>query len=292
MSTDHPPIAWLFSMIRSGSSIAAYAAAAPFGGVVADEIFGPWVRTGPHYHFPPEQRVVTELFRTSAGRITPKIQRAAETVFEKLAYLAHGEAGIPVCAPGDEAVFSRMPPGGRRIVVKMPHDHPAPAEVARIWPIHPHAFLLRNPIDRLSSIILRGMLPAGSSGGPGTSITANWDLPQLRQFCQRWLDARDQGRSLVYDDIKRDPARFFGAMFRAWEWPADKETVAKATAYARSNYHAMSAQKDAGADTARPASEMQRVAPREAIELYLSDTTVVTAMREAGWATDPGAYLF
>jgi hypothetical protein len=64
---DHPPIAWLFSMIRSGSSIAAYAAAAPFGGVVADEIFGPWVRTGPYYKFPPEQRTVTELFRTSGG---------------------------------------------------------------------------------------------------------------------------------------------------------------------------------------------------------------------------------
>ncbi len=62
---DHPPIAWLFSMIRSGSSIAAYAAAAPFRGIVADEIFGPWVRTGPHYKFPPEQQTVTELFRTT-----------------------------------------------------------------------------------------------------------------------------------------------------------------------------------------------------------------------------------
>lgn len=287
MSTDRPPIAWLFSMIRSGSSIAAYAAAAPFGGVVADEIFGPWVRTGPHYKFPPEQQTVTELFRTSAGVITPDIARAADTVFDKL---ARGEAGIPVCAPGDEHLLSRVPPGGRPIVVKMPHDHPAPAEVARVWPRHPHAFLLRNPIDRLSSIILRGMLPAGSSGGPGTSITANWDLPQLQQFCRRWLDARDQGRSLVYDDIKRDPARFFGAMFRAWGWPADDETVAKATAYAKANYHAMSAQKDATADTARPASEKQRVAPREAIELYLSDNTVVMAMREAGWATDPKAY--
>jgi hypothetical protein len=285
---DRPPIAWLFSMIRSGSSIAAYAAAAPFGGVVADEIFGPWVRTGPHYKFPPEQKIVTELFRTSAGVITPDIARAADTVFDKL---ARGEAGIPVCAPGHEHLLTNVPEGGRPIVVKMPHDHPAPAEVARVWPHHPRAFLLRNPIDRLSSIILRGMLPEGSSGGPGTSITANWDLPQLQQFCRRWLDARGAGRGLVYDDIRRDPARFFWAMFNAWNWPGDETIVSKATAYTRANYHAMSAQKDAQADTARPASEKQRAAPREAIELYLSDTIVVTAMREAGWPTDPGAYM-
>lgn len=285
---DHPPIAWLFSMIRSGSSIAAYAAAAPFGGVVADEIFGPWVRTGPHYKFPPEQQTVTERFRTSAGVITPEIARAADTVFDKL---ARGEAGIPVCAPGHGHLLTNVPEGGRPIVVKMPHDHPAPAEVARIWPRHPHAFLLRNPIDRLSSIILRGMLPEGSSGGPGTSITANWDLPQLQQFCRRWLDARDQGKALVYDDIRRDPPAFFRALFAAWNWPADSDTIAAAVAYTASNYHAMSIQKDTGADTARPASVQKRVAPRAAIELYLSDTTVVTAMRAAGWPTEPGAYL-
>jgi hypothetical protein len=285
---DHPPIAWLFSMIRSGSSIAAYAAAAPFGGVVADEIFGPWVRTGPHYKFPPEQQTVTELFRTSAGVITPEIARAADTVFDKL---ARGEAGIPVCAPGHEHLLARVPEGGRPIVVKMPHDHPAPAEVARVWPHNPHAFLLRNPIDRLSSIILRGMLPAGSSGGPGTSITANWDLPQLQQFCRRWLDARERGKALVYDDIRRDPPAFFRALYRAWNWPTADDTIAAAVAYSASNYHAMSIQKDTQADTARPASTQKRVAPRAAIELYLSDNTIVTAMRVAGWPTDPGVYL-
>lgn len=284
---DHPPIAWLFSMIRSGSSIAAYAAAAPCGGVVADEIFGPWVRTGPHYRFPPEQQTVTELFRTSAGIITPEIARAANTVFDKL---ARGEAGIPVCAPGDEHLLARVPKGGRPIVVKMPHDHPAPAEVARIWPHHPHVFVLRNPIDRLSSIILRGMLPEGSSGGPGTCITANWDLRQLQQFCRRWLDAREYGRGLVYDDIKRDPSGFFSRLFGAWGWPTDEASVAAAVAYAKANYHAMSIQKDAAADTARPASTEKRLAPRSAIELYLSDTTIVTAMRTAGWATDVNAY--
>lgn len=288
MSTDRPHIAWLFSMIRSGSSIAAYAAAAPFGGVVADEIFGPWVRTGPHYRFPPEQQVVTELFRTSAGQITPEIQRAAETVFAKL---SRGEAGIPVCAPGDEVMLERMPEGGRRVVVKMPHDHPAPAEVSRVWPEQPHVFVLRNPIDRLSSIILRGMLPEGSSGGPGTCITADWDLVQLRQFCQRWLAAREHGRGLVYDDLRRDPGAFFGSMYRAWGWRVDEGVVARAGAYARANYHAMSIQRDAGADTQRPASAQTRAAPKAAIELYLSDTPVVTAMRAAGWATDPGDYL-
>ncbi len=291
-----PPIAWLFSMIRSGSSIAAYAAAAPFRGIVADEIFGPWVRTGPHYKFPPEQQTVTELFRTSAGIITPEIACAANTVFDKL---ARGEAGIPVCSPGDEHLLARPSKGGSDggrpnvvpIVVKMPHDHPAPAEVARIWPRQPHAFLLRNPIDRLSSIILRGMLPEGSSGGPGTSITANWDLPQLQQFCRRWLDAREQGRALVYDDIRRIPPSFFGALYRAWGWPVDEDTVAGATAYTQSNYHAMSAQKDATANTARPVSSEQRAAPAEAIRLYLSDETIVTAMKSVGWPTDPEAYI-
>lgn len=288
---DHPRIAWLFSMIRSGSSIAAYAAVAPFVGVVADEIFGPWVRTGPYYKFPPEQQTVTELFRTSAGVITPEIARAADVVFEKL---GRGDAGIPVCAPGREDLLQGLPSGGRPIVVKMPHDHPAPAEVARIWPEQPHVFVLRNPVDRLSSIIGRGMLAEGSSGGPGTCITADWDLPQLRQFCQRWLDARRDGkggRGLVYDDLRRDPLAFFGGMYRAWGWDFDHGTIDAATAYARSNYHAMSIQREQGADTDRPISTRQRVAPIAAIELYLSDNTIVTAMREAGWPTEPGAYL-
>lgn len=284
---DTLPIAWLFSMIRSGSSIAAYAAAAPFGGVVADEIFGPWVRTGPHYRFPPEQRIVTELFRTSAGRITPEIQRAAETVYAKL---ARGEAGIPVCAPGDELAIERVPEGGRRIVVKMPHDHPAPAEVARVWPRQPHAFVLRNPVDRLSSIILRGMLPEGSRGGPGTCITPDWDLPQLRGFCRLWLDARERGHALVYDDIKRNPSGFFGAMYRAWGWPANEGVIAKAVAYAKANYHAMSIQKDAAADPERPASVTRRAAPAEAVRLYLADPVIREAMRAAGWPTEPEAY--
>lgn len=165
---DAPTVAWLFSMIRSGSSIAAYAAVAPFGGVVADEIFGPWVRTGPYYKFPPEQQLITERFRTSAGIITPDIARATDTVFARL---AAGDAGIPVSSPGREHLLTHTPPGGRPIAVKMPHDHPAPAEVARVWPRHHHAFLLRNPIDRLSSIIQRGMLPDGSSGGRGTGST-------------------------------------------------------------------------------------------------------------------------
>lgn len=289
--SDTPPIAWLFSMIRSGSSIAAYAAAAPFGGVVADEIFGPWVRTGPHYKFPPEQQTITNLFRTSAGIITPDIARAADTVFAKL---ARGEAGIPVVAP-DTAPARPLAPTGHPIVVKMPHDHPAPVEVARIWPDHPHAFLLRNPIDRLSSIILRAMLPEGSSGGPGTCITANWDLPQLRQFCQRWLDAHargpELGKALIYDDIRRDPPAFFRALYSAWNWLTDDQSVAAAAAYTKANYHAMSAQKDTQADTAKPASSQKCLAPRAAIELYLADTTIFTAMRTAGWPTDPGAYL-
>lgn len=283
-----PSVAWLFSMIRSGSSIAAYAAAAPFGGVVADEIFGPWVRTGPNYKFPPEQQTVTELFRTSAGVITPEIARAANTVYDKL---AHSEAGIPVASPGREHLLQQAPVGGRRVVVKMPHDHPAPAEVVRVWPDHPHVFVLRNPIDRLSSIILRGMLPEGSSGGPGTSITENWDLPQLRQFCRRWLDARASSRALVYDDIRRDPATFFGGLYRAWGWPADPATIDAAAAYARSNYHAMSAQKDAQADTAKPVSSQRRAAPEAAIRAYLEDSTIVTAMSAAGWETEKEAYI-
>jgi hypothetical protein len=285
---DHPPIAWLFSMIRSGSSIAAYAAAAPFGGVVADEIFGPWVRTGPYYKFPPEQRTVTELFRTSAGVITPEIARAANVVFEKL---ARGEAGIPVCAPGREDLLEGVPQGGRPIVVKMPHDHPAPAEVARVWPDQRHVFVLRNPVDRLSSIIGRGMLAEGSSGGPGTCITADWDLAQLRQFCARWLRARETGCALVYDDLRRNPEAFFGGMYRAWGWDFDHRTIEDAKAYARSNYHAMSIQREQGADTERPLSTRKRMAPIAAIELYLSDSTILTAMREAGWPTEPGAYL-
>lgn len=285
---DHAPIAWLFSMIRSGSSIAAYAAASPFGGVVADEIFGPWVRTGPYYRFPPEQGVVTELFRTSVGVITPEIARAAGVVFEKL---ARGEAGLPVCAPGREGLLERVPPGGRRIVVKMPHDHPAPGEVRRVWPDHPHVFVLRNPIDRLSSIILRGMLPVGSSGGAGTCITENWDLPQLRQFCGRWLEARGEGRGLVYDDIRRDPRGFFEGMYRAWGWQFEAGELEGAAAYAASNYHAMSIQRDSGADTQRPVSSQKRAAPEEAIRAYLTDSVVVAAMREAGWGTEIGAYL-
>jgi hypothetical protein len=80
-------------------------------------------------------------------------------------------------------------------------------------------------------------------------------------------------------------------MYRAWGWDFDHRTIEDAKAYARSNYHAMSIQREQGADTERPLSTRKRMAPIAAIELYLSDSTILTAMREAGWPTEPGAYL-
>ena len=62
---NHDPIrvAWVFVLARSGSSITAYAAAAPWDLPVADEIMGPWDRTGEPYNFPPEQARLVEMFR-------------------------------------------------------------------------------------------------------------------------------------------------------------------------------------------------------------------------------------
>ena len=57
----NPRVVWLFSLARSGSSVAVYSAAAPWGHAVGDELLGPWDRTGEPYNYPAKQKDLAEL---------------------------------------------------------------------------------------------------------------------------------------------------------------------------------------------------------------------------------------
>lgn len=252
-------VAWLFSLIRSGSSVTAYAASAPWGHAIADEPFGPWVRTGEPYHYPPEQARLKELFDASGHTIDEPVRSSASALFEAL--------GGPTGA----------------VIVKIPHDRPTPEDAAAAFPEHRFAFLLRNPLHRLNSVYVRGMLNPGRPRpiGPGH------DLEQFKAFAARW---RAQAHRVLYDDLQRDPRRFFETLFGAWEWEFTNADVEAAAAYARRHYHAASKKIAPRSNPRNVVSVAHRALPDEAIEAYLSDAFVRDLMREVGWSTEPDEY--
>ena len=87
-------VVWIFSLPRSGSSVTAYAAAKPFGAVVADEVFGPWDRTGEPYNYPALQTQLVEAYHGSRCVLTPEVVGIATELFELLGEV-HDERGAP-----------------------------------------------------------------------------------------------------------------------------------------------------------------------------------------------------
>jgi hypothetical protein len=251
-------VAWLFSLIRSGSSVTSYAAAAPWQAAVLDEPFGPWDRTGEPYNYPAEQAKLKELFDASKFTLD-------EPVRESLGRL-----------------IAAVAPPGSRVVIKIPHRHPQPDAVAAAFPAHRAAFLLRNPLHRLNSVHVRGMLNHGRS-----PIRENHDLGQFSDFARRWQ--REPNR-VLFDDLQRDPRKFFGTIYRAWEWEFAPADLDRAAEYARQHYHAASKKIAPKSNPRNVVSVHHRALPDEAIDTYLNDPFVRDLMKSVGWSTDPDDY--
>lgn len=254
-----PHVGWVFGLARSGTSITAYAAAHATGAAVADEILGPWDRTGPPYSYPQAQAPLTERFKASHARLTPDI--IAETN-KLLATIAERESTA-------------------RVVSKHPHLRFTPEEFDQGFPDHHGVWLIRNPLRRLASIHARGWT---------SIIRPNHDLDYFREYAERWL-AMDAARRVVFENIKKDATAYFRAVLHAWNWPTDDATLAQAVAYQRAEYHGKSGEREAGRSTKRSLSDTKRLAPAEAVDLYLNDAFMRDLFERCGWPLSRKAYL-
>ena len=248
-------VVWIFSLARSGSSVTAYAAAAPWGHAVADEPFGPWDRSGPPYNYPAEQPQLKSDFFHAGEHLTPPVVDLARRLFARIA----GPTG--------------------RLVVKHPHRMIDPAEFRVAFPDHRAVHLLRNPLHRLNSMYARRQLGAI---GPG------FDLEVYKEIARRWLD---HPHRVLYDALKADPAGYFRAIYEAWGWSYTPDHIAAAVAYQQRSYHEASARVAPARDPRRVLSEHRRALPPEAVRAYLDDPFIADLMDRNGWSRDPADYL-
>ncbi|MCA9271754.1 MAG: sulfotransferase [Phycisphaerales bacterium] len=245
-------VGWVFGLARSGSSITAYASAAPWGLPVADEIMGPWDRTGEPYNYPPEQARLVEMFKASQSRLTPEVAAQTRKLLEELA----------------------RKQGADRIVSKHPHLRFTPEEMIEQFPSDRGVWLIRNPLRRLASIHARGW----------TSIVRpNHDLDYFREYAERWLNLPDD-RTLVFESLKRDPRAYFGKIYSAWGWAYTEADIDKAIAYQRAKYHGASGEVEADHTPRDAVSERARSVPTEAVELYLRDPFMRDLFNRLGWS--------
>jgi len=288
-------VCWLFSMTRSGSSVAAYAAAWPWRAPVADEVMTSFEdRTRPPYNFPEEQKRLRQVYWDCGERLTAEVVGLAEGVFAKMAARGAqegGGAGLVSAATGemvDPRVGARGEAvggaaftyeGPRRVVSKHPHDLIDVAEFTAAFPRHRAVHLLRNPLHRLNSIYRRNWKAI---------MGENHDLLRFKKIAQRWLEAEYR---VTFDQMKADPAGFFGAVWRAWGWEFDARHVASATEYQRTHYHASSAKVSVKKKPGKLYSEAKFEMPREVVEMYLADGFVRGLMERVGWSVRVEDYL-
>jgi len=250
-------IGWLFSMARSGTSIATYAAASPWGHPICDEPFGPWDRTPPPFNHPPIQKELMETFAAQGHVFDERVEPLATKLFNQMG----ARTGSLIC--------------------KVPHQHPHPSQIEAFYPRVPRVLLIRNPLHRLNSFHARGWT---------ANATPGHDLARYKAFAARWL-AEPPERRLVYDDIREDPVGFFRKMYEAWDWCYEEQDLQTAAAYCAEHYHHRSKRVDADADPSRVVSETRPALPEEAVEAYLSDRFIVDVMKRLGWSTRAEDYV-
>ncbi len=226
---------------------------------MADEILGPWDRTGPPYSYPSEQAELAERFKASHALLTPDIVTDTLTLMRTIA-----ERENTAC-----------------LVSKHPHLRFTPEEFAEAFSEHRGVWVIRNPLRRLASIHARGWT---------SIIRPNHDLDYFREYAERWLAMNDNQR-VVFEDLKRDPRSYFARVLGAWGWPNDADTADRAVAYQRSQYHGKSGERETGRSTKRSLSDVTRLAPAEAVELYLADPFMRDLFARCGWSTNPRSYL-
>jgi hypothetical protein len=256
-------VGWIFSLVRSGSSAAAYGAAAPWGLAVADEPFGPWDRTGPPHCMPARQRDLARAFAAVGHSLTAEIVGMANDLFRTL-----GE---------------RDPGGLGRVICKCPHLLFTPESFATWFAaegagiVHRPVSLIRNPLRRVNSAYARGW---------ASLLNDPFELEVYREFAARW--ARAECR-LRYDELRREPQVFFAALFRGLGFEASAADAEAASAYVRSTYHSSSGVTGDG-EPARPRSESVWAAPGEVLDVYLADEQIRAFMVEQGWPARRSAY--
>jgi len=261
---------WIFSLPRSGSSVTAYAAGAALHAPVADEVFGPWDRTGPPYNYPPRQADLVKAHHTCGCKFTPEVVTLANEVLTQIAQESP-ERKL------EEPASTRSP----RVIIKHPHLRPAPTEFRAAFPSHRAVWLLRNPLTRLNSLFARGWTE---------HLRPNFELQHYSAFARHWL-AQPRWRRLTFEQMRADPNWFYRRLLIGWGvWPA-RARVDRAVEYAASRYHASSAEIDPGATAAAPLSESRHALPREAVELYLQDEFIQKLLRRQGWPVQVEAYL-
>lgn len=248
-------VCWLLSPIRSGSSVTVYALADALACPVADEIFGPWDRTGPPYGYPEAQRTLRDRFAAAGERLTEETAALAGSLFEEL-------------GAGDGLVFC-----------KHPHASISPDEIAGRWPHHRVAILLRNPLAALNSLYVRGWEQAAGGGS----------MIDYFATIARWWLGRPGG--LLYEDLRRDPAAYFRRVLAAWGFGPDEGIAQRAAAYTRSSYHSSSRERDPADEPERVRSEREWLVPEEIVEEYLAHPLMREVFARAGWPLERERYL-
>lgn len=255
-------VGWIFSLVRSGSSATAYAAASAWDAPVADEPFGPWDRTGPPYNLPPIQRDLVRAFAAMGHTLSAEVVGMANELFRTLAERS----------------------GGERVVCKCPHLLFDPSDF-ETWfggrsgdVTHGHVGLIRNPLHRVNSAYARNW---------ERLLNDPYELEVYRTFMHRWK--RMPGR-FRFDRIVADPESAFAELHAAIGFGGTVKHAKASAEYLRANYHASSAEVS-GETPDKPKSEQGWAAPREVVDLYLADDEIATFMHEQGWPTRRTAYL-
>ncbi|MEM1071801.1 MAG: hypothetical protein AAGB48_03715 [Planctomycetota bacterium] len=264
-------VGWIFSLVRSGSSAAAYGAAAPWKLGIADEPFGPWIRTRPPHAMPATQQELVRAFRAVGHTLSADVVGIANRLFAELA--------------------ERDASGKGRVICKCPHLLFTPDEF-ETWfgtgasfngtPIAHHAvYLIRNPVRRVNSAYSRRWEHV---------LNDPFELEIYRTFMQRWKRAESRVR---YDDLRREPTAFFRDLHRSMGFGSGEtdaeDAAAEAAHYVRTTYHASSGETSDD-DPMHPISESGWHAPREALDVYLADDEIRSFMGEQGWPTHRSAY--
>ncbi|MEL6497410.1 MAG: hypothetical protein AAF937_03025 [Planctomycetota bacterium] len=255
-------VGWIFSLVRSGSSVTAYGCAAPWGLGVADEPFGPWDRTMPPYNLPPVQRDLVRAFAAMGHTLSAEVVGMANELFRILAERS-----------GDD-----------RVVCKCPHllfD----LDDFETWfggqsrdVTHRCLGLIRNPLHRVNSAYARGW---------EHMLNDPFELEVFRTFLRRWQRMPNRFR---FDDVMQNPAHTFLEIHKALGFGGSSEDAAASAKYVAGTYHDSSAETS-GKRAARPISESRWAAPPEVTDVYLNDEEIASFMREQGWPTRRIAYL-
>lgn len=246
-------VVWIFSLPRSGTSVTAYACASPWNHAIADEVLGPWDRTGEPYNYPQLQRQLCAAYMSGGCRLTPDVVSMANELFAML------DTGTGV------------------VISKHPHVRPAPDEFRRAFPNHRAIWLMRNPLHRVNSLIARRWT---------RDLRPNFEIDRFREFARTWVS---QPERVVFESMRNDRTAYFRGIFAHWNLDFTEDDVLAAAGYARSNYHANSKEQSEQSSSS-PVSEKHWHLPDHAIRMHHDDPEVRSYMRMCHYPTQVWRY--